>query len=219
MAPRIFLPGAAGNGKYWLPVATRLRAQPGDVFLSWPGLGRESPLPSVRGLDDLVAIVLGAMREPTDLFAQSLGGVVALRAALARPDMVRRLVLVATSGGVPVQTVGASDWRDDYYRMYPGAGRWIGEVDQDLSGELRTVWAPTLLIWGDQDPISPLAVGSLLEQLLPSAELRIVSGGDHDMVQSHPQVVAGLINAHFGPPQTGTPEPAPLNPLVHGTND
>jgi pimeloyl-ACP methyl ester carboxylesterase len=38
--------------------------------------------------------------EPTALIAQSMGGVIAARAALERPDMVTRLVLSVTSGGI-----------------------------------------------------------------------------------------------------------------------
>ena len=98
--------------------------------------------------------------------------------------------------------MGGSDWRDDYYRTYPKAARWIGEVTQDLSGELRTISVPTLLVWGDDDPISSVAVGRHLQELLPNAELRIVPGGDHDMVQTHPQVVAELIDAHLRPAET-----------------
>ena len=194
---RIFLPGAGANPEYWSLVAIKLSHQTENVFLSWPGLGDEPPSPSVQGIDDLVAMVVAEMTEPCDLVAQSLGGLIAVRATVARPDMVRRLVLVATSGGVPVRTLGGCDWRDDYYRTYPRAARWIGNVTEDLSDELRTIHTPTLLIWGDNDPISPVGIGRHLQQLLPNAQLQIVSGGNHDLARTHPQLVADMIEAHL----------------------
>lgn len=100
----IFLPGAAGDGGFWRPLIG---------LLDWPGLGAVPPSPDVNGFDDLVRLTLHALDEPADLVAQSMGGVVALRVALERPDLVRRLVLVATSGGIDVTGLGAADWRPD----------------------------------------------------------------------------------------------------------
>ncbi len=197
MTPRIFLPGAGASANFWLPVAAELPQQSENVFLSWPGLGNEPDVPWVGGIDDLVAMVLARVTRPCDLIAQSLGGIIAVRAALERPAMIRRMVLVATSGGVPVRVLGASDWRDDYYRTYPRAARWIGEVSEDLSDALRTIRIPTLLVWGDSDSISPVAVGRHLLERLPNAELQIVPGGNHDLAQTHPKMVAELIAAHL----------------------
>jgi len=43
---------------------------------------------------------------------------------------------------------------------------------------LRRIAAPTLLIWGDSDPISPVAVGRHLESCIANAELPCLPGGD-----------------------------------------
>jgi len=40
MHPRVvFLPGAAGDGRYWQPVADLLDPRLERVFVNWPGLG------------------------------------------------------------------------------------------------------------------------------------------------------------------------------------
>ena len=57
---------------------------------------------------------------------------------------------------------------------------------------------PTLLIWGDSDAISPVAVGRHLVQRLPNARLEIVPGGDHDVASTHADHVARLIALHLG---------------------
>jgi pimeloyl-ACP methyl ester carboxylesterase len=56
--------------------------------------------------DDLVRLVEAELTEPSTLVAQSMGGIVAVRVALRQPTQVRRLVLVATSGGVDVERLG-----------------------------------------------------------------------------------------------------------------
>jgi pimeloyl-ACP methyl ester carboxylesterase len=142
-------------------------------------------------------MVLTEMQEPVDLVAQSMGGLIAIKAALTAPDRVRRLVLTATSGGVPVQNLGGADWRLKYRQDFPNAASWITEAREDLSAELGSIVAPTLLLWGDQDAISPLAVGTRLKDCLPHAELVVVKGGDHDFALTHAADIAPLIAEHL----------------------
>jgi len=56
---------------------------------------------------------------------------------------------------------------------------------------------PTLLVFGDADPISPVAVGRFLLDRLPSARLEIVAGGTHDLEEEYPDLLASLIEAHL----------------------
>lgn len=189
---QFFLPGAGGAAAFWQPVANRLGK--GRLF-SWPGLGNEPPDPAIASLDDLAALVLAELDHPADLIAQSMGGVVAVKVALAAPDKVRRLVLAATSAGVPM--TGAEDWRPEYRQAFPHAAEWVAEPQPDLSARIATIAAPTLLLWGDQDPLSPVGVGETLLSLLPRARLEIIAGGAHDLAVTHADQVAALIDAHL----------------------
>lgn len=197
MTKRLFLPGAGASAQFWRPVADLLDPQGAMHFLSWPGLGNEPHDPKVQGLQDLVNLVLGQMSEPVDLLAQSMGGLVAIKAAIAAPNRVRRLVLTGTSGGVPVDDLGGADWRLAYRSEFPRAASWITEVKEDLSACLGAIDAPTLLLWGDRDQISPVAVGERLRALLPNATLKLVPGGDHEFVRTHAEVVASSIAEHL----------------------
>lgn len=192
----LFLPGAGGSADFWRPVAQGVHPARRRRFFAWPGLGDEPHDPAVRGLDDLVAMVAAEMTEPCDLVAQSMGGLVAIKAALAAPGQVRRLVLTATSGGVPVRELGGTEWKNNYRRNYPNAAPWITEAREDLSARIGSIRAPTLLLWGDQDPISPLSVGERLAALLPNARLRVIAGGAHDLAQTHAAEIAPLIASH-----------------------
>jgi hypothetical protein len=68
----LWLPGAAGSSDFWWPVAESIRAFPQveqhrlgeERILSWPGLGREPTNPAVRGLSDLVQLLLSHMDQP-----------------------------------------------------------------------------------------------------------------------------------------------------------
>ena len=134
------------------------------------------------------------MDEPVDLVAQSMGGVIAARLALERPDLVRRLVLIVTSGGVDMAGLGAADWRARLSQVV-SAALSSGSPRRGSAPELpvEKIAAPTLLIWGDADAISPLAVGRHLEQRIPEARLHVVPGGDHDLAKTHADLVASLI--------------------------
>ena len=200
MTRMLFLPGAGASASFWRPVADRLDPDRPRHFFAWPGLGNEPHDPRVRGVDDLVAMVLAELDGPSDLVAQSLGGLVALRVALSAPAKIRRLVLTATSAGVPVHDLGGADWRDDYRREFPNAASWITERKQsreDLSARLASIDIPSLLIWGDADPISPLSVGERLHQLLRRSRLCVVRGGRHDLARTHAKETASLIAGHL----------------------
>ena len=99
-AKLLFLPGASGNTQFWLPVAQRLAHPAENVHIGWPGFGSTPTDPSIQGLDDLAARVVADIQAPTALIAQSMGGVIAVLAALKKPQLVTHLVLTVTSGGI-----------------------------------------------------------------------------------------------------------------------
>jgi pimeloyl-ACP methyl ester carboxylesterase len=62
---------------------------------------------------------------------------------------------------------------------------------------VELIAAPTLLIWGDSDPISPVSVGLHLERRMRKAKLHVVPGGDHSLASDKAEVVAPLIAEHL----------------------
>src|SRR5512138_694372 len=164
MTPLVFLPGAGGRSAFWEPVAARLSDLGPAVRVAWPGFGDCPPDPAVRSVDDLFGWMLARLPPGrSHLVAQSMGGVLAARLAIEHPDRVDRLVLVATSGGVDVAAAGGEDWRSEYVASLPEVPRWFVEDRTDLTGRLAGSRAPTLRLWSDADPVSPLTVGRLLE--------------------------------------------------------
>tara|TARA_B110001454_G_scaffold187455_1_gene184841 strand:+ start:93 stop:773 length:681 start_codon:yes stop_codon:yes gene_type:complete len=193
----IFLPGAGGHPDFWRPMSNALLNIGEHVLMAWPGFGGIPTQADVTGMDDLVDRVVQQMDKPCALIAQSMGGVIAMKAALKRPEVVTHLVLSVTSGGVPMDDLGAQDWRADYFAANPDAPRWFGREREDLSGQMSGLNIPTLLLWGDRDPISPLAVGQRLHALLKPSRLHVVAGGEHDLAKRHTATLAPLVRDHL----------------------
>lgn len=68
---------------------------------------------------------------------------------------------------------------DDYLSAGPLRETFLQVIDQDLTPYAQRVQAPTILIWGDQDPDTPLWQGRRLEELIPDAGLIVFQGAGH----------------------------------------
>lgn len=200
-APRIaFFPGSSGSEAFWQPVARRLPVSWTSTLWSWPGAGDQPSHPNVSSYSDLIELVAADMEHGSDIVAQSMGGAIAIGLALAYPEKVRRLVLVATSGGLNLDQHATEDWRAEYRAAFPNADPWVSRERPDFTADIAQIMAPTLLIWGDQDPISPMGVGESLHALLPDSHLRVLTGGNHWLAHDRPDDVAGLVIDHLGEP-------------------
>ena len=198
MASKLFfMPGASGDTEFWKPVADLLSYPGEQIHFGWPGFGPTPPAPTVNGIDDLVAKVVEKMDGPTALIAQSMGGVISVKAALARPKQVTHLVLSVTSGGIDLSEFDVQDWRAELHAANPSFPLWFSRYNHDLSSALQTIGVPVLLLWGDADPISPIPMGRRLESLFPCSRLHIIEGGNHDLANTHASIVAPLIELHL----------------------
>lgn len=189
----LFLPGMAGAGSFWRPVADLLEGE--HRFVDWPGLGTAPADDRLGSFDDLTEWTIERLDGPSVLVAQSMGGVVAVNVALRRPDLVTHLVLCVTSGGVDVQAHGAADWRPSSRAAHPNAPGWYFDPVPDRTDALASIAVPTLLIWATADEISPLAVGQLLHRLVPHSELAVFASDDHWVAIDEAPAVASRIAA------------------------
>lgn len=104
----LIINGSAGNLAVLDPLITRLAATRRVLAFDQPGMGHSPavyPTLDVPGLARLCARVLAdAGVSRVDVVGYSFGGAVAQQLALTRPDLVRRLILVAGvygAGGIP----------------------------------------------------------------------------------------------------------------------
>jgi pimeloyl-ACP methyl ester carboxylesterase len=195
----LFLPGASGSTTFWEPLAGPVAHGATKSIVGYPGFDNVASSPDVNDFEGLVRHVMHYIDQPTAIIAQSMGGIIAIRAALEKPDLVTHLVLSVTSGGLNMTRLGARDWREDFLKTDTNASLpdWFASFSKNMGGELHKVTQPTLLLWGDADPYSPLAVGQQLLGLLPNARLHVVTGGNHDLACAHAPELASLIDKHL----------------------
>lgn len=193
----LFLPGASGSTGFWAPLANQLVSPAGKVIIGYPGFGAEPATPDVNNFNDLVRFVVSHIDQPTALIAQSMGGVLAICAALEKPDLVTHLVLSVTSGGINTEGLGMQDWRNGFLEANRSIPDWFVSFESDLTSELGRISQPVLLLWGDADPFSPVAVGHRILNALPDARLHVVTGGGHDLASAHARDLAPIVDAHL----------------------
>ena len=127
--------------------------------LDWPGwgqsAGRRPEGPRRLAAEPMVKVALQAMDvldiAVADVGGVSWGGFIALELALAAPQRVARLLLVAAA--CPAE--------------------WVA------GGRYAAVTQPTWLAWAEEDPILPLSGGQALATALPNCTLHVFGGRTH----------------------------------------
>jgi pimeloyl-ACP methyl ester carboxylesterase len=97
-APLILVHGSPGEGRSWSRVAQHLTARHRVLMPDLPGYGGSDPLSGgalggTAAMAEAIAALIETCGEPVCLCGHSYGGNVALHAAIAQPDRIRRLAL------------------------------------------------------------------------------------------------------------------------------
>jgi pimeloyl-ACP methyl ester carboxylesterase len=193
-----FIPGAAGQGRFWSPVAERLQPTWRTCVVDLPGLGSVPARPDVSSYHDLVDFVATVIHSPTVLVAQSMGGFIALQLALRYPHRVTHLVLAAVTGGVDMSAHRAAEWRAEYAASHPRAQPWARDQVPDLTDHLHTIAVPVLLLWPARDPLSPLSIASTLASRIANVSLVTFDSDDHWAAIERPDETAMTIKRFVG---------------------
>lgn len=186
----IFLPGASGSTQFWQPLIHYLGSNDISKIIAYPGFGCEPAQDTITDFDTLTEYVLAQIDTPSIIIAQSMGGIFAVQAALEKAEMVKGLVLIATSGGLDLSGFDVEDWRSAYQEHYLNYPDWFVHTRINHEHRLHDIQQPVLLIWGDQDRISPVSVGVHLQHLFPAANLLVVPEGDHALAEQQASKIA-----------------------------
>jgi len=76
-------------------------------------------------------------------------------------------------------------------------------IDSDLQRTLPRLKAPTLLIWGSEDPLMEEEVRATLREALPRAEVKVFPGLGHNPFWEQPAQVAAVINSFLTAARNG----------------
>jgi pimeloyl-ACP methyl ester carboxylesterase len=184
-APLVLLHGGFGTGEMFGPNLERLAAGRRVFAVDLHSHGRSPaahrPMRFPEMGDDIVAAIEALGLDRPAVMGFSLGGAVALRAAIQHPDAISRLVLVSTpfkrSGWHPEMTAGMDEMGTEtaefmrqtplyqaYAAVAPNVDDWpvlVGEVsealkvDYDWSDEIPELTMPVMLVSGDADGLPP----------------------------------------------------------------
>ena len=216
MNPLVFVHGLSASGRWWRPVLPFFRDREVRV-LDLPRFG------ALQGFGPREAAAwLGDWLEDeglagADVVGHSLGGLVAAELAVRRPEAVRRLVLVAPAGVPSGQGVSGhalpllatlrraplpllAHALHDGVRAGPASLLRGGlyAIRRDIRDELAAVTVPTLLVWGEHDPLVPPHLAEEWTRALPDVRLVILPRAGHAPMFDAPGELAEHIRAFLG---------------------
>ncbi len=221
--PIVHVHGFGISGSYLMPTARLLASRGANVVPDLPGYGRSAKPVSVLGIPALAEALLATLDaldlERVVLVGNSMGCPVSLEVAHAAPERVHRLVLVSPAGGIQNQPLpralaqlAVDAVREsprmarvavpDYVHFGPlNALRLFSELTRFPSLErLLHTPVPSLAVLGSRDPLMPpphrvREVGRLSPQ---HVTVVLVDGAAHAINYSHPEALAGVVDAWLG---------------------
>lgn len=207
--PLVLVHGLAGSARSWRTTAADLARSYRVHLVDLPGFGAMSRPRSRFVLSEAAGWLAELLRElelgPAHLAGHSMGGYVSLRLAAEHPELVRRLVLAAPAG-VPAERslpghllpllrtlrrISPPDFPPHLFNALR-AGPWnllrIARelLAEDVRAELGRIRHPTLLIWGEEDPIIPPETGELFRREIPDSRLVVLPGAGHLLMDDRP---------------------------------
>jgi pimeloyl-ACP methyl ester carboxylesterase len=183
--PLVLLHGGFGAGELLGPLTAALADGRRVITVDLQGHGRtgdiDRPLRPEDMADDIAALIAHLGLERADVMGYSLGGTVALRAAIQHPERVRRAVVVSVAfrrdGSYPgvvaafdefgpeaADMLARSPLGELYRSSAPRPEDWpvlvaktaeMLHADYDWGAEVRAMTTPTLVVFADADSIRP----------------------------------------------------------------
>jgi pimeloyl-ACP methyl ester carboxylesterase len=227
----VLVHGLSGSWRWWEPVLEPLAERRRVHLLDLPRLGRRLPAPELTGW--LGRWLEAAKLESVDLIGHSLGGLIAAELAAEQPHRVHRLALVAPAG-IPcgntvfsrsvrllgtlydvrgrLPTIAYDGMRAGPFSLIRGA---LFASHRDLSAELASIQARTLLIWGEDDRLLPARIAAEWQRVLPGSRLVRLRCGHVPMWEAPRELASHLLD-FFGDERVDHPGDKVGPGVVHG---
>ena len=128
MSTVILVHGAAMDGSVWTYQAAALsEAGFTPIAVDLPGHGGSEgePSSSAKGYAGWLLAYVSTIGEPVHLVGHSMGALVVLEAAAARPDLIRSVTMIAVSDRMPVNPDLLAAVADDDVSFFATMGSWM----------------------------------------------------------------------------------------------
>lgn len=160
-------------------------------------------MPAFHEVTALLARWLETFDGPVHLAGHSMGGLLAIRLAAERPDLVRSLILVNAVGmpfalkpGPHLRALPKRPWGlnlapvllPDAWRAGPTslAVASARVLRGDARDWMRHITAPTLLVWGEADPLVPVPYAEEMSRLIRDSRLVVLPRAAHVAMWDQP---------------------------------
>lgn len=202
--PVVLVHGLSGSSRWWSRNIDALAAKHLVAAVDLVGFGHNRRffgpprfLPKFEETTSLLARWIETFGQPVHLFGHSMGGQIAIALAAERPDLVRSLILVNAAGmpfrldprphvrAVPRPPYGgisiARVLVPDFLRAGPASVAVAGTrvMRGDMRERMHAIRAPTLLVWGENDPLVPLVYGQAMQREIEGSRLVVIPGAAH----------------------------------------
>jgi pimeloyl-ACP methyl ester carboxylesterase len=208
--PLVLVHGLSGSWRWWRPVLPALAEGHAVHLVDVPrfaALARFRPGDAAAWLGRFLETAVGGAAA---LVGHSLGGLLAAQLAARRPELVERLALVGPTGvpsgrgllghGLPLLAAlrrAPAHVVGDALRAGPGSllRGALYATGHDLRPSLGSIDVPTLLLWGERDPLVPPRLAEEWRAELPDARLVVLPGAGHVPMFEAPGAVAAALLA------------------------
>ena len=244
--PVALIHGLSGSTRWWSRNVDALAARHQVASVDLIGFGRNRRLTTpllMPGFHEVTAVLarwLETFDQPVHLAGHSMGGLLAIRLAAERPDLVRSLVLVNAVGmpfalkpGPHLRALPRRPWGlnlapvliPDAFRAGP-ASLAVASA-RVLRGDARDwmshIEVPTLLVWGESDPLVPVHYAEEMQRHIRGSRLVVLPRAAHVAMWDRPDEFNRLV-ADFLEEVERTPRgPLSASPLfawgISGWND
>jgi pimeloyl-ACP methyl ester carboxylesterase len=234
--PVALIHGLSGSTRWWSRNVGALAEKHLVAAIDLIGFGRNirltTPLlmPAFQEVTALLARWLETFPEPVHLIGHSMGGLLAIRLAAERPDLVRSLVLVNAVGmpfalrpGPHLRALPKRPWGlnlapvliPDAFRAGPTALALASArvLRGDARDWMRHITAPTLLIWGEADPLVPVPYAREMQQLIRGSRLIVLQNAAHVAMWDQPEAFNRAVLEFIGEVEETPAVSASLSPL------
>lgn len=220
--------GAGGSSCHWEPMIAKMGPGFFPLAVDLPGHGATGGYvpDSIAAVADFLNAFLNELeiQRPICYIGQSMGGLIGLQFALAYPERLNRLVLMATAARIQLhpdflQQAVTGQWdmslldqsfapevpehlkelvlsQFQHTRLKPDATDFMGVNLADLNHAIAAIQIPTLILTGDDDVIISPRKSTMLQRQISGSRLVTVPGGGHYLHVEKSETIAEEV-MHF----------------------
>lgn len=188
-----------------------------------PGFGNSCPTTKNYQYDDFASVILAMIRSlgisQFHLIGHSMGGGIGINVASNHPSMVKSLILVDSSGiplgpiwklvvqriielsiqlSAPSESVLKQKMLQSFIRncikhYRSMAFSWNMPRTCDLQLLMDKICVPCFILWGENDRLTPLTHGYLMEQMISQSKVILVEDGYHEWCILRPERLVAML--------------------------